>query len=188
MTANDAIVATSATGYAETAASDILGEQYLKVHLREAQPLLFPIQQVVEIIKLSTSEIVHLFQMPAWVMGVYNWRGEVLWMADLGHFLGFSPWYEQPSQSSKQTVVVVGTNRSNQSDGPDKQASLGLLLNRVEGMVFCDPAAIYVMSEEIELEAKMRPFISGYWASAKQKKCPIVDIQSLLEAAKVGSI
>lgn len=66
-------------------------EQFLRFHLLPDTTVLLPIQQLTEVLTIPRSQIVPIFQMPTWVMGAYNWRGEVLWIVDLGYLVGLTP-------------------------------------------------------------------------------------------------
>jgi positive phototaxis protein PixI len=172
------------------------GESFLRFYLLSNLPVLLSVHQLAEILTLSLGQIVPMFEMPAWVMGVYNWRGEVLWMIDLNHFLGLTPWYQQSDYSSKHTVVVL----KSQSQGGDaqKEAVLGLVVNRVEDMVFCPPESIQPLSEPLLSEflstriatvSEIQPFLRGYWHNSVGKSAEesIGDLNLVLEGAAIMS-
>jgi positive phototaxis protein PixI len=156
--------------------------QFLQLYLDADLPVLLPVQQLVEIMTISIEQIVPLFQMPAWVMGVYNWRGEVLWMVDLNHFLGLTPWYRQAHYASKHTIIVLRVGPQNRLAGDEKQAVLGLVVNRVETMVSCNPELIQTPSDQQNLPATIQPFLQGCWQKSIAEVHLILDGAAILQA------
>lgn len=136
--------------------------QFLQIYLSPDRPLLLPVDTLVEIMKIPVGQIAPMFQMPAWVMGVYNWRGDVLWMADLDHFLRQRPWYSQDEAGIKHTAVVV-RSRSPYASSAAKPLTLGWVLHRVEGMVSLPPAEIQSAALLETVEPDLLPFLSGIW-------------------------
>ncbi|WP_088892314.1 chemotaxis protein CheW [Leptolyngbya ohadii] len=123
---------------------------HLQFILDRSLPVLLPAPSVVEILTVSVGQIVPIFQLPPWVMGVYNWRGEVLWMVDLNHLLGLTPWYEQEDYGSQHTVIVLREN----SEAKEK-AIVGLAINQVQEVVQCTGDCFYslISSPEVSSEA-----------------------------------
>ncbi len=66
-------------------------EQFLRFHLVPDTTLMLSITQLTEVLTIPVGQIIPIPHMPAWVMGVYNWRGEILWMVDLGQLVGLTP-------------------------------------------------------------------------------------------------
>jgi len=114
---------------------------YLQMVLDRSLPVMLPAPQLVEILTVAIGQIVPIFHLPPWVAGVYNWRGEVLWIVDLNHLLGLTPWYEQANYSSKHTVVVLRETSSSK-----EKAIVGLVVNRVEEVVECSAAQLHLLS------------------------------------------
>jgi positive phototaxis protein PixI len=168
-------------------ASDV--NAYLEFYVGEHHPLLLPMTSLVEIITPVAGQIVPMFQMPPWVMGVYNWRGDVLWMVDLGQFLGFQPWYTQSGLASKYTTVILDAAAVTDADNP---AAVGLVVSRVEGMVSCPEDAVS-KSSTVDIPAKFYPYVGGYWDGSglaePRPPRPILDGAALAKAmANPGSV
>ncbi len=89
-------------------------------------------------------EIVPIPHMPPWVMGVHNWRGEILWMVDLGHLLGLTPLYQHATTHSTYTAIVINgaqqvPSRQRAGNQITGTKMLGLVVNRVEDMEWFNP-------------------------------------------------
>ncbi|MCU0565539.1 MAG: chemotaxis protein CheW [Oculatellaceae cyanobacterium Prado106] len=63
-------------------------QQFLSFLLPPDIQALLPTQQVIEILNLTSHQIVPIAQVPPEVLGVCNWRGEVLWLVDLAALIG----------------------------------------------------------------------------------------------------
>ena len=159
-------------------------EQFLQLHLTSSLPVLLSVHQLVEILTVPIGQIVPLFQMPPWVMGVYNWRGEVLWMVDLNHFLGLSPWYKQAEYDSKHTVVVIRSVSDQPID--EKEKRLGLVVHQIADMVFCPSHTIQDDNLQSILEAanipsSIQPFLHRYCQQTDPASF-VLDTETLMRA------
>ena len=59
------------------------GEQFLRISLASNTLALLPVQYLSEVLTMPNGQIMPIPHMTPWVMGAYNWRGEILWMVDL---------------------------------------------------------------------------------------------------------
>lgn len=167
--------------------------QFLQVYLAAERSLLLPVQQLVEILTIAQSQVVPLFQMPPWVMGVHNWRGEVLWVVDLNHLLGLTPWYQQSSHGSKHTLVVMREETFAQEAGipadSHEKVVLGLVLNRVEGMVIGSNPLISLLPTEWPVEltthwpvTTLESFMQGVWHQSVNLLHPVLNGTAVFQA------
>ncbi|MBD2110955.1 MULTISPECIES: chemotaxis protein CheW [Cyanophyceae] len=162
-------------------------EQFLKVIVNGGLPLLLPGANLVEIMKLSIGQVVPMFQMAPWVMGLYNWRGEMLWVADLGHFLGFTPWYNQAEAATRHTVVVIKPPYRPSQPTDEQTATLGLVVNAVEAMVAYPVPALQPLSaafsgQSIPVEPGLLPFLRGCCVDSADQPQLILDGTAVLNA------
>lgn len=135
-------------------------KQFLLLTLEIETPILLSVLNLVEILTIPVNQIVPMFEMPAWVAGVYNWRGDILWIVDLNHFLGFLPWHQQDNYISKHTVVVV-KSQAKETPAKDEAPVLGLVVNRVNNMAVCEPES-FLPVDDLEIPETIRPFLAGY--------------------------
>jgi positive phototaxis protein PixI len=135
-------------------------EQFLRFYLEPDTKVMLPVAQLTEVLTIPLGQIVPIPHMPAWVMGVYNWRGEILWMVDLGHLVGLTPWHQQQQRGSTYRAFVLRTDA--QTTNPEKGQKLGLIVGRIEDIEWCDPAAIQSPPAST-IEAGLAPFLQGFW-------------------------
>jgi positive phototaxis protein PixI len=161
-----------------------VGQQFLRFHLLPNTTALLPVHQMTEVLTIALSEIVPIPRLPAWVMGVYNWRGEILWIVDLGHLLGLAPLYQHSIRSSTYTAIVVhGAQqlRGKQQAGSQITGSkvLGVVVNRVEDMEWLNPDLI--QSPPLSaVTPELVPFLRGYWLKTNGEILVVLDGSSIL--------
>ncbi len=155
------------------------GEQFLRFHLWPDTALMLPISQLTEVLTIPIGQIVPIPHMPAWVMGVYNWRGEILWMVDLGHLVGLTPWHQQTVSSSNYKAVVLH-DRSRETAKTRKQM-LGLVVSRVEEIEWCNPDGIQSPPASA-VTPELAPFLRGYWLKPNGEMIVTLDGEAILAA------
>ncbi|MGB3135414.1 MAG: chemotaxis protein CheW [Nodosilinea sp.] len=155
-------------------------EQYLQINLNNESPFLLPVTDLVELMKFPLNQVVPIFQMPPWVVGVYNWRGDMLWIVDLSHFFDLVPWYEQAETAAKHTVVVIQpTEASPQEKLP---AMLGLVVSEVASIVAYPKDSIQPMPNAAPLAPGVWPFLQGGCGYEAGQLSWVLNSQAILAA------
>ena len=157
-------------------------QQFLRFHLMPDTTALLPVHQMTEVVTMAINEVVPIPHLPAWVMGVYNWRGEILWLVDLGHLIGLPPIHQQATGGSTYTAIVIHpTQQGRQQAGSQKTSGklLGLLVNRVEDMESCNPDLI--QSPPVSaVSSDLVPFLRGYWLKPDGEILVVLDGDSII--------
>lgn len=151
-------------------------EQFLQFDLDSEVRVMLPISQITEVLKIEFAQIVPIPQMPSWVMGVYNWRGNILWMVDLGHLVGLNSWYR--IGFSECNVVVLSPNKATPQVEDD--IHLGLVVYRVEDLEECNLKEIQPTIGNIA--AKIANFASGYWSNPQGEIVSVLDGDAIARA------
>jgi positive phototaxis protein PixI len=156
-------------------------QQFLRFYLMPDTTALLPIQQVTEVLTIPKGQIVPISHMPPWVIGVYNWRGEILWMIDMAHLVGLTPWHQQESNTSTYTAIVL-QGHSNQAKATTiKNLMLGLIVNRVEDIEWCNPDLIQSPPSSA-LTPELISFLHGYWLKSNGDMLAVMDGAALMAA------
>ncbi|HEY9599298.1 MAG TPA: chemotaxis protein CheW [Cyanophyceae cyanobacterium] len=161
--------------------SSSTSEQFLRFHLLPNTTALLPIEQMTEVLTIPRGQIVPIFHMPPWVMGAYNWRGEILWMIDLGHLVGLTPWHQQTTNISTYTAVVLQTNSSRRKGTNVKSEMLGVIVNRVEDIEWCSPDWIQSPPSST-VTPELVPFLRGYWLKSNGDMLVLLDGNAIIAA------
>ena len=161
--------------------SSAVQQQFLRLQLVSDMTALLPVPQLTEVLTIPTSQVVPIPHMPPWVMGVYNWRGEILWMLDLGHLCGLTPWYQQPLRRSTHKAVVLRESDDMIAANTAKVQMLGLVVNEVEDIEICDPKGIQApLSSAVTPE--LAPLLRGYWWKANGDMLVFLDGSAIFAA------
>lgn len=155
--------------------------QFLKFYLHEGSKAMLPVEHITEVLKVQYSQIVPIPQMPSWVMGVYNWRGDILWMVDLGHLIGGNPWYQQGMNFSKHTAIVLSPNKKRNKVNAENKIDLGLVVSQVEDIEMCNIADIQVPPNSSPATG-LETFLQGYWLQSAGDMIMVLNALSIIAA------
>lgn len=161
-------------------------EQFLRFTLEPDITALLPLQHLAEVLNIPGKEIVPIFLMPAWVTGVYNLRGEILWVVDLGHLLGLPPCYRQGATSSSFTTIVlnISTNRTTNQGVTTARArnqTVGCIISCLEAIEQCDSDQIQP-PQLTSASHGILPFLQGYWLKSDNEMLAVLDIEAIVAA------
>ncbi|MBW4467884.1 MAG: chemotaxis protein CheW [Pegethrix bostrychoides GSE-TBD4-15B] len=170
----------------EAAASELAdraqaSEQFLRCHLAPDALVMLPVSQLTEVLKIPVGQITPIPHLPAWVMGVYNWRGEILWMVDLGHLLGMSPWHQQTVSTSSYTAAILSATDSSAGSAGGERRTLGLVVTQVQDIELCDPGQIQSPPPSA-ITPELAPFLQGYWLKADGEMLACLNGTAILAA------
>jgi positive phototaxis protein PixI len=128
-----------------------MGQKFLKFQLQEGKLALFNAAIAPEIRQVEDSEILPVPQMSEWVLGIYQWRDEMLWSVDLGHLLGLSPL----SWHNKNFLIVLQLG----------ERSLGAIVPKVNGIEEYDLQHLQAPSDDSCLPGLI-PFLEGFFLTS----------------------
>ncbi|MEM9008123.1 MAG: CheW domain-containing protein [Cyanobacteria bacterium P01_F01_bin.86] len=155
-------------------------DQFLRFHLFPDMTAVIPVEQLTEILKVSLSQITPIPHLPEWITGIYNWRGEVLWMVDLGNLIGLTPWHQQENQSSKISVIVLDACRQSEPTAISESLPLGLIVNQVEDIEWLTTDQLQSPSNSM-ITDQLAPFLCGYWLSDDGEMLTLLDGDAILD-------
>ena len=153
--------------------------KFLRFYLYPDTKVMLSIEQITEVLKIQLGQIVPIPQMPNWVMGVYNWRGEILWMVDLGHLIGLKPWYQNQTVRSHHTAIVLSPDKEDR-DRTDN-VCLGLVVSRVEDLQTCDIRQIQSALGS-KVSTRLGNFLQGYWLEPEGEMVLALDGKAIAAA------
>jgi positive phototaxis protein PixI len=91
-------------------------------------------QGATELIDIPIERVVPIPHLPLAVLGVYNWRGEVLWVVDLAVLLGVNEQQLDPDRRIAPTIVVKSLDPSGETK------TLGLVVDEIADIEWCELA------------------------------------------------
>lgn len=127
------------------------GELYLRFFITSGDEFALPATGIRRIIEHTPDRITAVPNVSPLLLGTLNEQGRVIWVADLGQFLG----YPTPLNTDRPEIPVIAVE--------DQGTMLGLAVNQIVGTDWMD-------IEELNLSQNtpdtMAPFLKGEWAVA----------------------
>jgi positive phototaxis protein PixI len=108
-------------------------QRLLRFPLGFQDSAMLPLEQITEILRVDVAEILPLPEMPSCVLGICNWRGEMLWVVDLDNLVGYPSLFRQERGSHLVIVMVVQVN--NESVGLGVQQVNDIELHDLEKLL-----------------------------------------------------
>ena len=124
--------------------------RFLRFKLAREDKVLLPLETVVEVRQLESAEILPVPEVPAHLLGVYSWRGEIHWLVDLNALVGELPlWQQQPFLEQAMVLMVESGERR-----------VALVVEQVNDLEMLAPETIQVPTELYS--TALSSFVIGY--------------------------
>ncbi len=140
--------------------------RFLQFALGEYQ-LLFPLEKLQEIFSLNLSQVTAVPELASFVMGIYNWRGNLAWLIDLQELLTGTPtiW--------KENVLCLLT--------PLKEQYLGIIVEKVGGISSFFATEIHPIVPGM-IEPIGSNFLQGYFLDAQDQPYFVLNPQGIIDS------
>lgn len=146
------------------------GDTYLKFHFGQPTPAVLSMNQAQEVIILQPARLTPMPNMPAYVLGLLNRRSRIFWVIDLQRMLGLN---ETPTNVQQYNVVIIRSGA----------ASLGLLIERVEGVIRLTPDCI--QSPHGHVSSDLVPYLRGCTLQEREILL-VLDAEAIIRYIKSG--
>ena len=125
-------------------------QRLLRFPLGSQDSALLPLEQITEILRIGVADILPVPEMPGCVLGICNWRGDMLWLIDLNDLVSSIPLFELESGVVSLVVVVVQINGQ----------SVGLGLPQVQDIELHDLERLQPVAPGL-FSPQLQPFVLG---------------------------
>ncbi|WP_414550131.1 chemotaxis protein CheW [Anabaena sp. CCY 0017] len=146
-------------------------QKFLSLNLGARDTAVISLQEITEVFQVSLADICGVPQMPSCVLGIYNWRGEMLWLVDLEEMLGYPPVLQGANFLSNMMAVVL------EREGK----YLGLLVRSLMDIEWLDTNEIKTPSAELFYPA-MSPFLKGYFINSSEEMVLSLDATAIIQS------
>ncbi len=143
--------------------------QFLSFFLTSDIQAMLLTEELGEIIKIDPSQIVPIFDLSPAIMGVYNHRGEVLWIVDLALLLELEPLYQQNYYQSYNVLLIKKHNKI-----------LGLAVRQVGHLVLCKKGQIRCSTRK-EITSKLSFCLLGQKRNTQGKTMLALDGERIVQ-------
>jgi positive phototaxis protein PixI len=151
----------ASTLFAEPAPVEI-GQRFLRLQLCSENTALLAVDEIAAVVTVTVTDILPVPHMPSCVLGLYNWRGDMVWLVDLGQQVGFS------GLGLPQFMAVIAEVNGQ---------SLGLCVPQVHDIESHDPQLIHPPSSEM-FSNQFLPFVQGYLTG---DRTTVLNLSTLLQ-------
>ena len=124
------------------------GELHLRFYISSGSEFALPATGIREVLAPSPDRITPVPNVSPLLLGTLNVRGRVVWVADLGQFLGDPV----PLNTDRPEISVIAVE--------DQDIILGLAVDRIVGMEWLDIDQVQMSSAAPDSVA---PFLRGEW-------------------------
>lgn len=128
-------------------------QRFLQFSLQGNDPALLPVEYIAEVLRLPIGEVLPVPHMPSFVLGIYNWRGEIIWLVDFDRLVGHPIGFCCTTQAIKGMIIVLEVERF-----------FGLVVSQIDDIGWHDPAQLCPPSGQL-FSPKLLPFVQGYFSS-----------------------
>jgi purine-binding chemotaxis protein CheW len=147
------------------------GELHLRFYVSSDQEFALPATGIREVLSQPPDRITPIPNASPLLLGTLNFRGRVIWVADLGQFLG-EPMFLNTDRPEIPVIAVE-----------DQDAMLGLAVDQIVGMDWLDVEQLQTRNSAPD---SMEPFLRGEWVlDTEANQClRLLDPVKILRSAR----
>jgi purine-binding chemotaxis protein CheW len=147
------------------------GELHLRFYVPSYEEFALPATGVREVMQHNPKELTPIPNTSPLLLGTINLRGQIIWVADLGEFLGSNT----PLNISKPEISIIAIE--------DEETILGLAIECLSEMQWLDIQQLQISTD---IPDQIAPYVQGEWIISKEPKKVIrlLDHQAILRSAR----
>lgn len=147
------------------------GELHLRFYVPSGNEFALPATGIREVISPSPDRITAIPNASPLLLGTLNMRGRVIWVSDLGQFLGDATVFN----IDRPEIPVIAVE--------DQDTMLGLAVDRIVGMDWLDVEQVQMPTN---VPDSMAPFLRGEWSLDKESNqfLRLLDQVAILRSAR----
>ncbi len=147
----------------------VLLRQYIIFNISEID-FMIPIKNALEIAYLP--DITPLPNLPNWILGISNLRGDILSIVDLISFFGLS---KKRYQKKKQLIVMH-----------NNLMKIGITVDRIKGMIASNKVQTNIQQNPFK-EGTLNRFVSNVFVIDENKFINILDVDELFKSKEMDA-
>ncbi len=158
---------------------DLEAERFLRFQFGFEDTALLPLANVKEVLQILVEEILPVPDMPNCVLGIYNCRGEMLWLVDLEVQIGLSSLVRNPLKGQHLALPTSNVLTAIAIQVDDKY--LGIVVPQVVDIEEHSPQALQTPSAGL-FPPSLLPFIQGYLTDSSS---PVLATKALIQDSQL---
>jgi twitching motility protein PilI len=148
------------------------GELHLRFFVASGIEFALPAVGVSQVLEYPPDRINPMPNVSPLLLGTVNIRGRVVWVGDLGQFLGEIP----PVNTDRSEISIIAIE--------DQGLMLGLAVEQISVMAWLDSTQLSVSRNSTD---GMAPFIKGEWKMEGAEPLKLLDQVNILRSARWAS-
>ncbi|MEM8777913.1 MAG: chemotaxis protein CheW [Cyanobacteria bacterium P01_G01_bin.49] len=147
------------------------GELHLRFRLPSQEEFALPAIAIKEVMQQTPDRITPIPNASPLLLGTLNLRGQIIWVADLGQFLGNTI----PLKTDRPEIPVIAVE--------EQETILGLAIDKLEDMEWLD---IEQLEAATNVADHIAPYVQGEWKfdEDSQKVLRLLDHIAILRSAR----
>jgi purine-binding chemotaxis protein CheW len=146
------------------------GDLYLRFFVESGDEFALPAMGIREVLSLVPSQITPVPNVSPLLMGVLNFRGQVIWVSDVGQFLGSAKLLN--AERAEISIVVIES----------QDLMVGLAVEQVRGMEWLSLDTLVPPSSSVI--DSISPFLKGEWSGVSERPLRLLEPLSILRSAR----
>lgn len=165
-------------------------QKFLRFHFSPENTALLPLSTIKEVLNISISKIHPVPHMAECLLGIYDYRGEILWLVDLGKQLGLTPSIDSLNFNSNSFLFPTFIETAIDSGFTDtltviviqeQEKYLGLVVPKVIDIEMHDVREIQSANDNL-FSTEILPFLQGYLIYSSS---PVLNPHALIEDSQL---
>ena len=124
------------------------GELHLRFYLASGEACAFPAMGIAEVMQQTPDRIAPIPNASPLLLGTINLRGKIIWVADLGQFLGDGT----ALKTDRPSIPVIAIE--------DREQIMGLAIDSIGDMDWLDAEKLEIHKPPAD---RMAPFVQAQW-------------------------
>jgi purine-binding chemotaxis protein CheW len=148
------------------------GELCLRFNVPSGNEFALPASGIREVMSVDIERITPIPNVSPFLLGTFNWRGQVIWVGDLGQFLG------------DQILVNTNQNEITMLIAEDGETVMGFVVDTVANTEWLDDSPIN--ADRGTIPPTMRAFIKGVYHTTGEtsKELRLLDRVAILRSSR----
>ena len=146
-------------------------QKFLSFLLGAKDTAVIALQQIIEVFQVSLGEICNVPQMPGCVLGIYNWRGEMLWLVDLEEMLGYQPQSQTTNSLTRMMAIVLQS----------EEKYLGILVRHLIDIESLDTQHMKSPDSQLFIP-EISTVLKGYFINATEEAIISLDATAIIHS------
>ena len=147
--------------------------RFLRFPLSHETTGLLSLDRLVEVIKVSPKEILPIPQVPDYLLGIANRRGEAVWIVDLLYLMGATHLSQRELVPEVYMAILVQA----------QDQAIGLLVEQVSSIEVYNPSNLQPFPAQT-LPSRLLAFLEGYFVDSGGNTLALVNVDPIIETVE----